>query len=164
MHRYYKVLTTLTVLVLTLVATTSVVAASPADDYYEAMQSFLPVIIEWNEEVQSTAHAAAIKGEPDTIERLNELGVQGEYILDDLRGTAVSVPGPLRPAHWMLADAVGSLTVAAQAADEDPMAAALTIDEQLEWVSPAISKLENYLTRFGIIRGGDTLDPVESTK
>ena len=158
MHRYYKMLTMLTVLVVTVFATTSVVAANSAQDYAEAMQGFLPVVVDWTEDVQAAAHAAAHKPDQENLAELAELGARGEYILDDLRGTAALAPEPLQDAHWQLADAVGTLTVAAQNADQDAVGAADLIDGYLDWAEPSVQRIHNYVTRFGVKRPGDTPD------
>lgn len=158
MPRSHKYVMVMTALIVTALATTGVVAADSSQDYSKAMRGFLPVIVDWTAEVQQAAHAAAVKPQPERLEELAELGVRGEYILDDLRGTAASAPVPLQRAHWALADAIGTMSVAAQNAEGDPAAAALAVESQIEWAQPALQKLQNYITRFGVVRPGDTPD------
>ena len=154
-HKFLMVMTALAVMAL---ATTGVVAADSTQDYSKAMRGFLPVIVDWTVDVQEAAHAAAVKPEPERLQELAYLGVRGEYILDDVRGTAALAPKPLQRAHWALADAIGTMATVAQTAENDPVAASQVVDEQMEWAEPALLKLQNHLTRFGVKRPGETPD------
>ena len=83
-----------------------------------------------------------------TTGELDELAQRGLYILDDLRGTGVLAPRPLRGAHSMLTDAVGSIATVAASAERDPAAAAKTIGFYVEWVQPALERIENFTWRL----------------
>ena len=139
-------------------STTGVASANPTEDYRDAMTGFLPVIIDWTGEVQTAAHAAAMKPTPDRLAELDELAQRGEYILQDFRGTGTLVPAALRPAHSIVADMIGTLMSAAANADEDRVAAAEMVDGTLEWAQPAVRKIQNFTSGFGLVRPGETPD------
>ncbi len=138
----------------TIVATGGVAAASPTEDYRQAMKGFLPIIEDWSVEFQQAAHEAAIKPDPERLAKVAELGKRGGYILDDVRGTSVIAPRALKPAHSMLADFAGTMAYAGELAQEDPVAAAELVDNQIEWVAPALGQIHNFVTRIGLERPG----------
>lgn len=154
MNRHIHPLVTIAIILGALLATAGV--ASAAVDYRGAMKGLLPIIVEWSTDVQSAARAAAVKPDPERIDELSELGQRGLYILDDLRGTAAQAPAPLQIAHWRLADGIGTIALAAQNAGEDPVAAAQVVDGQMTWIQPALKSIQQYVTRFGVERPGNT--------
>lgn len=155
MARKMQMISVLTILVAMMMATVGVAAANPVEDYRTSMRGFLPVIEDWTTELQQATHEAAIKPLPERIAAVEELATRGFYILDDLRGTAELTPQSLMATHWQLADAVGTMAVAAERVSENQAAAAELVDGQIEFARPALNQIQNFVNHFGARRPGD---------
>ncbi len=155
MKREIHLLLALTFIASAFILTAGVADADSSTEYTESMATFLPVVQDWIEEVQLTAHTAAVKPDPERLAALDALSVRGAYMLDDWRGTAAIAPAPLRIAHWRVADALGSIVTAAETAEEDPVHAAATIDDMLTWSDSAFDTISTYVARSGIVNSGN---------
>jgi hypothetical protein len=92
-------------------------ASADTDDqalrYRESMGYFLPVIDAWNNELDADLAAVAVKPELACSTDYAELLRRGGYILDDLRGSALSAPSPVAAANLRAADALQRVALGA---------------------------------------------------
>jgi hypothetical protein len=103
-------------------------AATPVDENYrDAMRVFVRDLSKWGAGLQESADAAVIKPELGCSAEMIEQVTSGQWMVDDLAGTARLAPAHLAYVHGMLIDSVSALSAEAGGACYDPAAAAEAI-------------------------------------
>ncbi len=117
-------------------------AAAPVnEDYSSAMRTFVVTLEGWGDAVQTAADAIAIKPELACGTDLQALAAAGQFMADDLVGTARLAPANIAFIHGMLTDSVQTLEADAASACGDSESAIAAIRAEragFDWALAAI--------------------------